>query len=161
VEAKPWTSREATNAKDAPRRLVVLGGGVVGLEMAQAWNALGSEQVTVLEHGDRLLPRVEAFAGELVADALREDGIDLRLGATVVRVERPHPSGEVLVHLEDGTSLVGDELLVAAGAPPPRPASVSTWSVSSRGASCRSTTRCGSPGRTGCTPPATSTAGSC
>jgi dihydrolipoamide dehydrogenase len=118
VEAKPWTSREATTAKDAPRRLVVLGGGVVGLEMAQAWNALGSEQVTVLEHGDRLLPRVEAFAGELVADALREDGIDLRLGATVVRVERPHPSGEVLVHLADGGVVTGDELLVAAGRRP-------------------------------------------
>jgi dihydrolipoamide dehydrogenase len=117
-EAQPWTSREATTAKDAPRRLVVLGGGVVGLEMAQAWNALGSEQVTVLEHGDRLLPRVEAFAGELVADALREDGIDLRLGATVVRVERPHPSGEVLVHLADGGVVTGDELLVAAGRRP-------------------------------------------
>ncbi len=118
AEARPWTSREATSAKDAPRRLVVLGGGVVGLEMAQAWNALGSEQVTVLDHGPRLLPRVEAFAGELVADALREDGVDLRLGSTVVRVERPHPGAEVLVHLADGPVVRGDELLVAAGRRP-------------------------------------------
>ena len=118
AEAGPWTSREATTAKDAPRRLVVLGGGVVGLEMAQAWNALGSEQVTVLEHGPRLLPRVEAFAGELVADALREDGIDLRLETSVVRVERPDPGGEVLVHLSDGGVVTGDELLVAAGRRP-------------------------------------------
>jgi dihydrolipoamide dehydrogenase len=118
AEARPWTSREATSAKDAPRRLVVLGGGVVGLEMAQAWNALGSEQVTVLDHGPRLLPRVEAFAGELVADALREDGVDLRLGSTVVRVERPHPGAEVLVHLADGAVVRGDELLVAAGRRP-------------------------------------------
>ena len=118
AEAAPWTSREATTAKDAPRRLVVLGGGVVGLEMAQAWNALGSEQVTVLEHGPRLLPRVEAFAGELVADALREDGIDLRLGTSVVGVERPVPGGEVLVRLSDGSAVTGDELLVAAGRRP-------------------------------------------
>jgi dihydrolipoamide dehydrogenase len=118
ADARPWTSRDATSAKDAPRRLVVLGGGVVGLEMSQAWKALGSEQVTVLDHGERLLPRLEAFAGELVADALREDGIDLRLGATVVRVERPHPSGEVLVHLADGGVVAGDELLVAAGRRP-------------------------------------------
>ena len=118
AEAGPWTSREATTAKDAPRRLVVLGGGVVGLEMAQAWKALGSEQVVVLEHGERLLPRVEAFAGELVADALREDGIDLRLGTAVVRVERPDVGGEVLVHLSDGGAVRGDELLVAAGRRP-------------------------------------------
>ena len=117
-EAGPWTSREATNAEAAPRRLVVLGGGVVGMEMAQAWKALGSESVTVLEHGPSLLPRLEPFAGDQVAAALREDGIDLRLSATVVRVERPQPGGEVTVHLEDGTSLVGDELLVAAGRTP-------------------------------------------
>ena len=118
VEAAPWTSREATTAKDAPRRLVVLGGGVVGLEMAQAWNALGSDQVTVVEHGPRLLPRVEAFAGELVADALRDAGIELRLGTAVVQVERPAAGGEVLVHLGDGSVLRGDELLVAAGRRP-------------------------------------------
>ena len=118
LEAHPWTSREATTAKDAPRRLVVMGGGVVGLEMAQAWKALGSEQVTVLEQGPRLLPRLEPFAGELVADALREDGIDLRLGTGVVRVERPQPGGEVLVHLADGRVVAGDELLVAAGRRP-------------------------------------------
>ena len=118
LEAHPWTSREATTAKDAPRRLVVMGGGVVGLEMAQAWKGLGSEQVTVLEQGPRLLPRLEPFAGELVADALREDGIDLRLGTGVVRVERPQPGGEVLVHLADGRVVAGDELLVAAGRRP-------------------------------------------
>ena len=118
VEAAPWTSREATTAKDAPRRLVVLGGGVVGLEMAQAWKALGSEQVTVLEHGPRLLPRLEPFAGELVAEALREDGIDLRLGTAVVGVERPVPGGEVTVRLDDGSVVTGDELLVAAGRRP-------------------------------------------
>ncbi len=78
----------------------------------------GSDQVTVLEHGPRLLPRVEAFAGELVAEALREDGIDLRLRTTVVGVERPVVGGEVTVRLDDGSVLRGDELLVAAGRRP-------------------------------------------
>ena len=117
-DADPWTSREATTAKAAPPRLVVLGGGVVGLEMAQAWKALGSQAVTVLEHAPSLLPRLEPFAGQHVADALREDGIDVRLSSTVVRVERPESGGEVSVHLEDGTVVVGDELLVAAGRTP-------------------------------------------
>jgi len=117
-EAAPWTSREATTAKDAPRRLVVMGGGVVGLEMAQAWKALGSQEVTVLERGAGLLPRLEPFAGERLAQALREDGIDIRLETTVVQVERPDAGGEVVVHLSDGSTVTGDELLVAAGRRP-------------------------------------------
>ncbi len=117
-EAAPWTSREMTNAKDAPRRLVVLGGGVVGLEMAQAWKALGCEEVTVLAQQDGLLPRLERFAGELVLEALHSDGIDVRLGVTAMRVERPQSGGEVSVHLRDGAVVVGDELLVAAGRSP-------------------------------------------
>ena len=117
-EAVPWTSRQATSASVAPRRLVVLGGGVVGVEMAQAWKALGSEQVTVLQRGERLLPRLEPFAAERVAAALREDGVDVRLGASVVAVERPEAGGEVVVHLEDGGSVTGDELLVAVGRSP-------------------------------------------
>ncbi len=116
--ASPWTSREVTNADHAPRRLVVLGGGVVALEMAQAWKALGSEEVTVLERGDQLLPRLEPFVGELVGDALREDGIDLRTGTSVESVERAVERGEVAVHLSDGSTLLADELLVAAGRRP-------------------------------------------
>jgi dihydrolipoamide dehydrogenase len=86
--------------------------------MAQAWKALGCEHVTVLARGTRLLPRLEPFAGELLMDALRDDGIDVRLGATVARVQRAVPTAEVTVHLEDGSSLRGDELLVAAGRQP-------------------------------------------
>ncbi len=116
--ARPWTSREITNASHAPRRLVVMGGGVVALEMAQAWKALGCEEVTVLERGDQLLPRLEPFVGDLVAEALREDGIDLRLGTSIESVERADAAGPVTAHLSDGSTLVGDELLVAAGRRP-------------------------------------------
>ena len=117
-EARPWTNREGTGAKDAPRRLVVLGGGPAGLELAQAMRSLGSEQVVVLTNGAELLERMEPFVGELVLAGLREDGIDVRLKSQVVRVQRDHADGEVVVHLADGTSVVGDELLVTAGRSP-------------------------------------------
>ena len=111
-EAEPWTNREATTAKSAPERLVVLGGGVVGVEMAQAWRTLGS-QVTLIEAADRLISREEQFASEQVAQALGELGVDLRIGvkATAVRAS----NGELTVELEDGGSATGDELLVAIG----------------------------------------------
>lgn len=117
-EARPWTSREATGLTAVPRRLAVLGGGVVAVEMSQAVRGLGAEQVTVLARGDHLLPRLEPFAGELLADALQAAGIDLRLGADVARVERGVPGGPVRVHLGGGDVVEADELLVAAGRTP-------------------------------------------
>ena len=75
----PWTNREATTAKHVPARLAILGGGVVGVEMAQAYAGLGSH-VTLIHRGDRLLAREEPFASEQVLDALRECGVDVRLG---------------------------------------------------------------------------------
>ncbi|WNV73959.1 NAD(P)/FAD-dependent oxidoreductase [Geodermatophilus sp. DSM 44513] len=117
AEARPWTSRGLTTARDAPSRLLVLGAGVVGLEMAQAWAGLGSS-VTVLEVAGRLLPAVEPFAGELLAGALREDGVDLRLGVRADRVARPCADGPVTVHLADGAAVEADELAVAAGRRP-------------------------------------------
>lgn len=116
--ARPWTSREATNAAAVPRRLVVLGGGVVACEMAQAFRGLGAEQVTVVERGDRLLGRSEPLAGDAVAQAFAAAGIDVRLGVAAARVERPAAGGEVTVTLDDGTRLVADEVLVAAGRSP-------------------------------------------
>ena len=111
-EAEPWTNREATTSKSVPERLVVLGGGVVGVEMAQAWRSLGS-QVTLIEAADRLIAREEPFASEQVADALREHGIDVRIGVKASGVEAA--DGEVTVQLEDGARVSGDELLVAIG----------------------------------------------
>jgi pyruvate/2-oxoglutarate dehydrogenase complex dihydrolipoamide dehydrogenase (E3) component len=114
-EAKPWTNREATTAKEAPGRLTIMGGGVVGVEMAQAWRTLGS-QVTLIEAGDRLLAREEPFASEHVEQSLREHGVDVRKGAkaTAVRSE----GGDVVVELDSGDSIPGDELLVAIGRRP-------------------------------------------
>lgn len=113
AEARPWSNREVTTAKDVPARLLILGGGVVGSEMAQAYATLGAT-VTLLEGGPRLLAREEPFAGEQVAEALRGRGVDVRVGAKAVSVHRAD-GAEVTVELEDGSSVAGDELLVAVG----------------------------------------------
>jgi len=113
AEAQPWTTKDATAAKEPPRRLVVLGGGVAGCELSQAWASLGSA-VTVLEMADRLLPAYEAVAGQLLAEAMTEAGIDVRLGVTATGAER-RPDGTVVVRLADGGEVEADQLLVAAG----------------------------------------------
>lgn len=113
AQAKPWTSREATSARGV-ERLVVVGGGVVGVEMATAWRALGSE-VTLLVREPAPLPRLEPFAGEMVAAALSEAGVEVRTGVTVTGLDRPTPDGPVSVLLEDGQKIEGDEVLLAVG----------------------------------------------
>src|SRR4051812_688653 len=81
-----WNNRDATTAKEIPDSMVVLGGGPVGSELAQAWSALGTT-VTLVEGAERLLSREEPFAGEEVAESLRErHGVDVRTGALVNRV---------------------------------------------------------------------------
>lgn len=117
AEARPWTSREATSAKTVPGRLVVVGGGVVGVEMATAWRALGAS-VTLLVRGDGLLPRMEPFAGHLVAESLAEAGAFLRTGVEVREVRREAPGGPVTVLLDSGDEIVADELLIATGRAP-------------------------------------------
>ena len=74
-----WTSREATSAKAVPRRLVIIGGGVVACEMADAWRTLGSEEVTLVVLEGRLLFNTEDFAGEAVRAAFEERGISVLL----------------------------------------------------------------------------------
>lgn len=114
-ESRPWTNREVTTAERAPGRLVIMGGGVVGAEMSQAWQTLGS-QVTLIEGERRILPREETFACELVGDALTALGVEIRTGQRGERVER---SGDVVrVTLTDGSVVEGDELLVAVGRRP-------------------------------------------
>src|SRR5215203_372025 len=110
-----WTNREATTAKAVPERLVIMGGGVVGVEMAQAFQTLGS-QVTLIEGERRLLPREEEFACEHVTAALREYGVDIRTGQKAERVEQR--DGTITVHTADGGSAGGDTLLVALGRTP-------------------------------------------
>ena len=115
-EARPWGNREATTAKAAPESLVILGGGVVGVELAQAWASLGT-RVTVVEGLRRLISREEPFACEQVEAALRGLGVDVRKGTKAVSVSRAS-EGDVTVGLEDGTSASGAELLVAVGRKP-------------------------------------------
>jgi pyruvate/2-oxoglutarate dehydrogenase complex dihydrolipoamide dehydrogenase (E3) component len=114
-EARIWTNREVTTAKEVPERLAILGGGVVGVEMAQAWGSLGS-QVSLVEAGERVLAREEPFASQQVEDALHEAGVAVHKGAKATAV-RSH-DGEVEVQLESGESVRGDELLVAIGRRP-------------------------------------------
>jgi dihydrolipoamide dehydrogenase len=114
AEASPWTNIEATTAKQVPGRLFVLGGGVVGVEMAQAWSSLGS-RVTLVHRGDRLIEREEPFASEQVETALREAGVDIRVETEVSGVSR---NGVVRIELDDGQSVEADEILVSIGRTP-------------------------------------------
>jgi pyruvate/2-oxoglutarate dehydrogenase complex dihydrolipoamide dehydrogenase (E3) component len=111
-EAKPWTNREATTAKQVPDSLAILGGGVVGAEMAQAYRSLGS-QVTLIERGDRLIPREESFASDDVEQSLREKGVDVHLGTSASAVHAE--DGQVTVELDSGGPVRGEQLLVAIG----------------------------------------------
>ena len=110
-----WTNREATTAKAVPSRLVIMGGGVVGVEMAQAFQTLGSH-VTLIEGERRLLPREEEFACEQVTEALASYGVDIRTGQKADRVSSR--DGAVVVTTSDGREAEGDTLLVALGREP-------------------------------------------
>jgi dihydrolipoamide dehydrogenase len=113
-DARPWTNREATNAHEVPARLVVLGGGPVGCEMAQAFRSFGAE-VTLIEGGDHLLGREEPYAGAELREAFEAEGIEVRTGVKATRVTR---DGTVTVELDDGGTVEGDELLCALGRRP-------------------------------------------
>ncbi|MDH6435988.1 pyruvate/2-oxoglutarate dehydrogenase complex dihydrolipoamide dehydrogenase (E3) component [Streptomyces sp. SAI-144] len=93
AEARPWTNRHGTDSIHVPARLVIVGGGGVGVEMATLWQGLGA-QVTLLARR-RLIPRMEPFAGELVAQGLTEAGVDVRTG---VRVTALGPQGHGTGH---------------------------------------------------------------
>jgi len=110
-----WTNRDATTAKAIPERIVIMGGGVVGVEMAQAFQTLGS-QVTLIEGERRLLPREEEFACAEVTEALECYGVDIRTGQRAERVRQE--DGTIVVATKDGREAQGDTLLVALGRVP-------------------------------------------
>jgi dihydrolipoamide dehydrogenase len=114
AEAHGWTNREGTISQLVPERLLILGGGVVGVELGQAWSSLGS-RVAIVEGGPRVLAREEELASRYVHDALRDRGVDIHTGSRAVAVER---DGTVRLTLENGTTLEGDEILVAVGRRP-------------------------------------------
>jgi pyruvate/2-oxoglutarate dehydrogenase complex dihydrolipoamide dehydrogenase (E3) component len=107
-----WTNREATRTHKVPQSLAVMGGGPVGAELAQFFSRMGS-QVTMVERGKRLLGRVHSDAGDLLGDAFREEGIDVR---TDVGLERVEPG--IRLHLSDGSTVETERLLVATGRRP-------------------------------------------
>jgi pyruvate/2-oxoglutarate dehydrogenase complex dihydrolipoamide dehydrogenase (E3) component len=113
---RAWNNRDATSAERVPESMIVLGGGPVGSELAQAWASLGSS-VTLVEGGSHLLSREEPFAGEEVAESLRRNfDVDVRTGASVERVE-PGGAG-VIAHLDGGGTVEGAEILIAVGRVP-------------------------------------------
>ena len=112
AEARPWTNIEVTTASAIPPRLVILGGGVVGAEMAQAYSSLGSD-VTVVERGSRILVKEEPFASEQVTEALRSRGVRILTEVSAERVSRSN--GVVRVSLSSGDVVEAEEILVAIG----------------------------------------------
>ena len=117
ADARPWTNRQATDSSYVPGRLAVVGAGGVGVEMATAWQGLGSS-VTLLARGSGLLPRMEPFVGELIGRGLADAGVDVRVGVSVRALRRPEPDGQVTLELDDGTQLQVDEVLFATGRAP-------------------------------------------
>jgi dihydrolipoamide dehydrogenase len=117
-EIAPWDNRAITSAKELPRRLLVLGGGAIGAEMAQAFRRLGCDEVTVVEAGGRLLGREEPFAGDELAAAFEVEGIRVITGVTLSAAERLGVDGPVTATLGDGRRLEADEILVAVGRRP-------------------------------------------
>jgi pyruvate/2-oxoglutarate dehydrogenase complex dihydrolipoamide dehydrogenase (E3) component len=115
ADVRPWTNVEASSAEQVPDRLLVLGGGVVACEFAQAYAGLGSA-VTLVARSPRLLGRLEEFAADLVADGLQESGVDVRTDKRVSTIRREH--GQVVATLSDGSTVSADEVLVALGRRP-------------------------------------------
>jgi dihydrolipoamide dehydrogenase len=114
-EITSWDNRDVTTAQQIPRRLLVLGGGVVGVEMAQAYRRLGAEEVTIVEMADRILGPYEPWVSALLTEALDDDGVTVRTGVAAESARRSSADGPVTLVLGDGTELEADELLVAAG----------------------------------------------
>jgi pyruvate/2-oxoglutarate dehydrogenase complex dihydrolipoamide dehydrogenase (E3) component len=104
-----WTNREATSLREIPESVVVLGAGPVGCELAQIYTRMGAN-VVLADIADRLLPRDHPDAGALLADVLREEGVEIHLGRTIERV-----APGIEVHIEGGTVVKGERLIVATG----------------------------------------------
>jgi dihydrolipoamide dehydrogenase len=117
-DVRTWDSRGATSADAVPASLAVLGGGVVGVEMAQAWRRLGVPSVTVIEGGPRLLARHEPFVGDELRAAFEQEGIEVITGARATQVTRAADDAPVRLTLDESRSVEAAELLVAVGRRP-------------------------------------------
>ena len=110
-----WTTAESLSSRDLPRRLIVLGGGPAGCELAQAYAAFGS-QVSLVEAEERLLPGEPSFTGDVLAAALRRAGVEIYLGSRATKAERT--ADGLTLALDDGTRIDADRLLLATGRRP-------------------------------------------
>jgi dihydrolipoamide dehydrogenase len=117
-QLRAWDNRDVTSAKAVPRRLLVLGGGAIGAEMAQAFARLGCEEVTVVEAAERLLPSEEPFAGDEVRAAFEAEGITVLTSTKLIEARRKGSDGPVTAKLHNGGHVVADEILVAVGRRP-------------------------------------------
>ncbi len=118
ADVRPWDNRSVTQLTTVPDRLLVVGGGAVGLEMAQAVKRLGASQVSVIEAAPTLLGREEPFVGQEVTAALEAEGIEVAVGVRLTSATRDDVDGPVRLSTQDGRTYVGDEVLVAAGRTP-------------------------------------------
>ena len=116
ADAAPWTNRDIVKVREAPVSMIVLGGGAIGLELAQAFSRFGT-QVTIVEAADRILAPEEPESSELLATVLTGEGVVIHEGVGAANVSRAD-DGAVTVVLDDGTELVADEILVSAGRTP-------------------------------------------
>ncbi len=114
ADSAPWTNRDVFKIREVPASLIVLGGGAIGLELAQAFSRFGSK-VTVVEALDRILAPEEPESSALLAEVLSAEGINIRTGQAAASVRR---DGRVTVTLADGSEINADEILVAAGRTP-------------------------------------------
>jgi pyruvate/2-oxoglutarate dehydrogenase complex dihydrolipoamide dehydrogenase (E3) component len=114
-EAAVWTSREATSGSAVPESLLIVGAGAVGCELAQVYARIGS-QVTLVQSGDFILPRIDREAGDLLAGIFEEEGIDIRLNARAKRISRSE--GRLRLELAGEETLEATNLLVATGRRP-------------------------------------------
>jgi len=114
-DVQVWTNREATTLKAIPERAVLVGGGPVGVELGQMLARFGA-RVTIVQSADRLIDREEPRVGELIASALAEDGIDIRVGRTATRVRRD--GADTIIELDDGSTISTDVIVIGTGRTP-------------------------------------------
>jgi pyruvate/2-oxoglutarate dehydrogenase complex dihydrolipoamide dehydrogenase (E3) component len=117
-EAVPWDNRSVTSMRAVPGRLLVLGGGSIGVEMAQAVRRLGADEVTVIEAAERLVAREEPFAGAELRAAFEAEGITVVTGVALTEAVRDPADGTLTATVADGRAFTGDEILVAVGRSP-------------------------------------------
>ena len=124
AQVRPWTSRNATSAKKAPRSLATIGDGAVACEMAHAWWALGTKEITIISRNKRILNKYEPFVGDRLTEVFQERGISVRNNVNVKQVDRisdissQQNGGSIQIRLDDGNSITSEELLVAVGRRP-------------------------------------------